>query len=802
MKAHVRHPLADLLGNDPRWPDPEESVGDFIKLIDGKKSCWKAKGRAREVFEILAEDIKTYLDKCVDSIPGSDWVTWSIYLIGKAPQRAAPVVMFFCEEPRPRRKVQEVIRKSGILERYPGIKSGNAALPPDLDQLEPLASDAVSNEDTAKTEGSNLNFTISVSRNKVFVTGYHGNTSSTRIATLGGIVEHNGDTYVFTAGHPLDKTSPSSPLREPKIIDEEWEIDSDIDMEVDIYDEEFMEAMSRASNTPVDARSETSSCSDDGSSDTQSTRSLQFEDAPTSVEDRFLDQSSQTQAASCRVVKYWASEDIIPTMDTHKFGRNASAVPASAATEGHLVVLSADLDYALIKVKDSSLLTVKDSADNTSAANPLRPTHVITTGPRDTEIITYTASGGLMTGTLYGTPSYTRLPNSKTFQEVYTVRFNGCLAKGDCGSWVIDAETRGLYGHIIAGCERTGTAYIMSAHNVFEDAKEHLGGELLLECDPASEAISPTDLAEIAEAVLAKEFAIPDLHSPTFNDVTPQNVDSTVKYGTQSQPSTGRWIPDNPNSLLYGAHDIYSSGETPDSPNSLMARFLAERSGTVEPFGTERHDRTPIAYSHSPGVEMHPLVYDIPECPKPSFPVYSSFGNPQGDHEQFSAKAEEGNLVGFDETSLAVTRCSESFIEQSPSHLRKRSNSIAIPMTLRTAHRQKYDRPVDNSYSCRECSKEFKRPCDHGLVKSTLSVQEIFEVLTIEEILQLYRYLKHGSEEEVRSLAEQCHRTCQSSPHRALPLLTFASCRSFGFSTSDIEILALVSGLKHVHSIS
>jgi hypothetical protein len=185
------------------------------------------------------------------------------------------------------------------------------------------------------------------------------------------------------------------------------------------------------------------------------------------------------------------------------------------------VVLSADLDYALIEFKDSSLSAVKDSD---GAANPLRPTHVITTGPRDTEIITYTASGGLMTGTLYGTPSYTRLPNSKTFQKVYTVRFDGPLAKGDSGSWVMDAETRSLYGHIIAGCERSGTVYIMSAHNVFDDAKERLGGELLLECDPASEAISPTDPAETAEAALAEEFAIPDLHSPTFNDVTPYTV--------------------------------------------------------------------------------------------------------------------------------------------------------------------------------------------------------------------------------------------------------------------------------------
>jgi hypothetical protein len=103
------------------------------------------------------------------------------------------------------------------------------------------------------------------------------------------------------------------------------------------------------------------------------------------------------------------------------------------------------------------------------------------------------------------------------------------------------------------------------------------------------------------------------------------------------------------------------------------------------------------------------------------------------------------------------------------------------------------------------------KPANHGPVKRTLPVQEIFEgvclLLTIDEILQLHRDLKHRSEEEVRSLAEQCHRICQSSLRRALPLLTFASYRSFGFSTivaifSDIEILALVSSLKHLHSIS
>lgn len=51
-------------------------------------------------------------------------------------------------------------------------------------------------------------------------------------------------------------------------------------------------------------------------------------------------------------------------------------------------------------------------------------------------------------------------------------------------------------------------------------------------------------------------------------------------------------------------------------------------------------------------------------------------------------------------------------------------------------------------------------------IKSPLPAEEIFEglslVLSIEEILQLHRHLRHRSESDIRTLAEQCHRSCQS----------------------------------------
>ncbi|KAH8693441.1 hypothetical protein GQ44DRAFT_635096, partial [Phaeosphaeriaceae sp. PMI808] len=85
-------------------------------------------------------------------------------------------------------------------------------------------------------------------------------------------------------------------------------------------------------------------------------------------------------------------------------------------------------------------------------------------GPKDdTEVVAYTSSGGMLAGTFSGTPFCTRLPNSTSFQDVHRIRLNDALANGDCGSAVRNAATGELYGHIVAGCRTTGTAYIMAA---------------------------------------------------------------------------------------------------------------------------------------------------------------------------------------------------------------------------------------------------------------------------------------------------------------------------------------------------
>ena len=159
--------------------------------------------------------------------------------------------------------------------------------------------------------------------------------------------------------------------------------------------------------------------------------------------------------------------------------------PCLTLPEDTDIISSNRHDYALLPVESSALLANISTADMV-----LRRTHVIETDPCDNaKVVSLTASGGQMTGTLDGTPSYTRLPNSPLLQEVYTVQFDGPLAKGDSGSWVLDRTSGGLYGHIVAGSADQGIAYIVPAREVFADVKERLHRDHSADSDLILEAL-------------------------------------------------------------------------------------------------------------------------------------------------------------------------------------------------------------------------------------------------------------------------------------------------------------------------
>jgi hypothetical protein len=144
---------------------------------------------------------------------------------------------------------------------------------------------------------------------------------------------------------------------------------------------------------------------------------------------------------------------------------------------GNLMVSSVEKDWALITITCENVLEYLNSTN--WDLETVIPTGIAPRA-RARKVVAYIPSTGKLTGLLSLSSTYTRLPTSFSFEEVYRVQFEGPIANGDCGSQVVDELTGELYGHIVAGCLSTGVAYIMAAHHVFEDMAEHGNAPVLL----------------------------------------------------------------------------------------------------------------------------------------------------------------------------------------------------------------------------------------------------------------------------------------------------------------------------------
>lgn len=185
-----------------------------------------------------------------------------------------------------------------------------------------------------------------------------------------------------------------------------------------------------------------------------------------------------------------------PILRSTDLGRSAvQTLPLS--TLGDLVFSSTDgcrtdLDYALIEIKPPTLRTFDKVAHTT---------YVPAMKLVDANVVAFTGSRGAISGKLSGTPSFLRLPYQKTFQEVWTVRLAGPLAKGDCGSWVVDSESGDVYGHLIAGNPESGIAYIVPAYQVYEHMKTCFNSKLEQSSGPPGldrQATKPNYVREVS----------------------------------------------------------------------------------------------------------------------------------------------------------------------------------------------------------------------------------------------------------------------------------------------------------------
>ncbi|KAJ4315414.1 Protein png1 [Neodidymelliopsis sp. IMI 364377] len=559
-------PEARIERDGPRskFPCPQTSVGRFISTI-GNQTCWEAIGPARSAFVTLAPKIKNHLDTYSEPTPA--WVTWSIYMVGQSQATATPTIVFCCESEAYRKAIRNMVRESGILNGYPGIALKHLPRAPDYNQLVQLASEPEQDEDRYEYSGAYRG-----SRSAVFSTVCRPSVGSTlfirngtssnpfRKATSGGIIRIHGTDYVMTAGHAFVDL----PVVSLKCEDEASEMQfSD--------SEDGSDTVSHVSDTS-----------------TTSTLDTNYEIDLSGLESCFDPYSNANQDQSFDGQRSLADLGSQALHDLFNIGELAFS-----SLEGPFP----GLDFALVELHESP------------STVPSGPTHLPQCikpdeldEEEDTIMMMHTASAGALQGFVASTPRFMRTPNTDRYQEVYNIVLEQPLSNGDCGSWVHDARSGKLFGHVIAGSPNTGLACVVPAYQVFE-VIQRLGPLANSQTEPH------VDLPEVSQLATTDGTTAHDVCE--YQDQLVGNVKTPILQDLNAGASI---MPTKPSTTDLEEHD-----DTESEPDS---EFAAELTSAFEARLKKNHLLSIKAYRtalHGSPVsaQLVPYRHALPLIPTP-----------------------------------------------------------------------------------------------------------------------------------------------------------------------------------------
>ncbi|KAI7782622.1 hypothetical protein LA080_013110 [Diaporthe eres] len=430
------------------WLNPEDSIGRYI----GKAKwdhIWEAIGPARDVFNTVAPKIKDYLESAVELI--SSRVTWSMYMIGKSASLASPSIIFCCDVLQHRREVRNTIKDSGILNDYPGIKTGHLPRPPDFDQLVPLGAggqlpfnrgDIMALTSPAKSACGSQLFVIA-----------DGTNSAPRapVATIGGVIRLGENFYYTTAAHALKGAPDPTAADEAMLADEDCDTDDDalsLDGDEDVY------SASTSSPSAVDPGRWQSS----------------DRNGKNSEDNRFMRHEILRQWS---LKRFHAAEEPVSSL-THpgELSLNSTGRPFISSTERGIP--GSGLDYALIEISSRHHIMENVIKVGPNDETTVKVHFVAKSEPREAGIIAVTPRGTTK-GWISGTPAYSSAPGKQTYVKMLKVSLEDPLKKGDCGTWVVDAANGDLFGHVVLGSPSSGSALLTPFADIFHDILHRVG---------------------------------------------------------------------------------------------------------------------------------------------------------------------------------------------------------------------------------------------------------------------------------------------------------------------------------------
>ncbi|KAF5977730.1 hypothetical protein FCOIX_6327 [Fusarium coicis] len=450
-------PLPRILRlQDDKWDNPEDSIGTFIGYLrGGRYSCWEAAGPARQAFKELSPDIKDFLE--TSSIPPTDIVSWSMYMIGHNERNAAPKLLICSTDTKTRKNIRQLIKDSKIMEKYPGIGLGDVSSLPDRPVIRELSREAIEallpfgciRDGAVLADGSEPAL-----GKRIFVVNPYD--FSLRPATTGPIILQDGKCYQLTVAHAFRYTRELEHSSGQQMAEDDCDFDGMSDTERD-DGSQYDELTRKGSVTPGEIDSDKASFMASLDALSGDKRSSSRSESPSSDH---LD-SGHDPRLSVESLEDNAGPGEVDVSQLQFYGRLVLS---------SLTGRNPSLDYALIETSRMPEDTEKSSMITGSLVSSIGEIE-----SDDIGIVTRTSPHCRVEGLLTATPSYIRLPEQRAFQQIYPIRLGKPLHDGDCGTAVFGKDDNRFYGHIVAGSPGTSISYLVPAEEISRDIQARLG---------------------------------------------------------------------------------------------------------------------------------------------------------------------------------------------------------------------------------------------------------------------------------------------------------------------------------------
>lgn len=405
--------------------------------------CWEAQGRCAEDYKSKETALLKELNQ--SRRESFSEVAISLFMIGKTPQKAKPMIIISSEDKRSREEAKRAIERSGILGELnykigflkylpSGPIHSVAGSPSEVSGVYTAVPSSCSpeewylnsREDTISSSSNQPGFAVSSlayydseQRLRTTAMPIYVKTAANRSRTATANMVYNGTIYKYiTVSHVFSPWGPSS-------------IDSGED---DL-------------GIPFDSDSEDEDHCNSETSQARGTTSASLK-VPTS-------RDSNTDSAKSHGTK-------ISTMPNDSLD-TTNDLPSELLRLGELSTdddFDKSADYAIITINDFKL---QKQLANLALSNPDRITQIHAAEPKSSRVTAWTRHGAI-SGTLGNVPRVMRFSGSKSFQSIYEFVYgDGSIESGDSGSLVFDESGKELYGMIIAASNSQSIAYVMAA---------------------------------------------------------------------------------------------------------------------------------------------------------------------------------------------------------------------------------------------------------------------------------------------------------------------------------------------------